>query len=165
MRCGDFFIADVLAVERFGGGKRKPRNNDAPKIKHEAVGIGHDRHVTAVAAGGAKKTDDLVFPRAPGKFNHVLRRGGDIVIVNRRGNEDSVSSFNRAGQFFRARHPVTFVRVAKRKIHFANVDPLAIGFLFLQMRERGSPHPAAITVGIATGADYKMLVHWFAGES
>src|SRR5207249_8960961 len=68
----DFFVADVLAIESAGRGKGEPRNNDATKIEHEAIGIGHDRHVARVASGCAQKADDLVFPCASGQLDHVL---------------------------------------------------------------------------------------------
>ena len=54
---------------------------------------------------------------------------------------------------------ITFVSVAERQIHFADVDPVAIGFLFLQMRERGASHPPTVAIGIAAGADDKVLWH------
>ena len=38
----DFFVADVLAIESAGNCKSESRNNDATKIEHEAIGIGHD---------------------------------------------------------------------------------------------------------------------------
>src|SRR2546430_2256908 len=86
-------------------------------------------YVVAVASGSANEADNFVFPYAPGELDHVLGRGGDIVIVNRRGNKDAVSVFNRRAQFLRTGHTITFVRVAEREVHFADVDPIAIHFL------------------------------------
>src|SRR5438094_9489334 len=47
---GDFFVGDAITVEGVGRGKGEPRNNDATKIKHEAIGIRHDRHITCCAS-------------------------------------------------------------------------------------------------------------------
>src|SRR5207244_11942513 len=90
----DFFVGNVVAVEGVGGGENEPGNNHATKIEHETVRIGHNRHITASAASRAKEADDLVFPRAAGEFDHVFRRGGDIIIVYRRRDQDPVRSFN-----------------------------------------------------------------------
>jgi membrane protease YdiL (CAAX protease family) len=38
---GDFFVIDLFAVESVRRAKREPWNDDAPKIKHETVGIRH----------------------------------------------------------------------------------------------------------------------------
>ena len=156
----DFSVHDALAVESVAGGKGEPRNNNAAKIEHETVGVRHHRHVTRVASGGANEPDDFVFPRVPSELDHVLGRSRDIVIVNRRRNEDAVSVFNGRAQFFRTRHAITLVCVAERQIQFTDVDPVAIDFLFLQMRERDPPHSATVAVGIAAGANNKMFGHW-----
>src|SRR6266480_453380 len=156
----DFSVRDALAVESVADGKGEPRNNDAAKIEHETVGVRHHRHVTRVASGSANEPDDFVFPRVPGELDHVLGRSRDVVIVNRRRNEDAVSVFNGRGQFFRTGHAITLVCVAERQIHFTNVDPVAIDFLFLQMRKRDPSHAAAVTIGITAGANDKMFWHW-----
>ena len=43
------------------------------------------------------EADDFVFPRATRQLDHVLGRGGDIIIVNWRSNENAVSVFNGRG--------------------------------------------------------------------
>ena len=73
--------------------------------------------------------------------------------------------FNRRAQFLRTGHTITFVRVAEREVHFADVDPIAIHFLLLQMRKRDASHAATVTVGIAAGANDKMLGHTAIVES
>ena len=97
---GDFFVVDALAVESMGCGKREPWNNNATKIEHETVCVRHHRHITRVASGRAKEADDLVFPYASRELDHVLGCRGDIVIVNRRGDEDTVGAFNGRAQSF-----------------------------------------------------------------
>src|SRR5438046_7406479 len=87
----DFFVGDALAAESVACGKGEARNNDATKIEHQTVGIRHHRHVTRMASRGAKKPDDFVLPRAPGELDHILGRGSNIIIVNRRSNEDAIS--------------------------------------------------------------------------
>src|SRR5437762_6809347 len=129
------------------------------KVEHQAVGIGHDRHVTRVASGSANEAYNFVFPCASGELDHVLGLGIDIVIVNRRSNKDTVRVLNSHAQFSRTRHTITFVGIAEWQVHFADVDPIAIDFLFLQMRESNTSHAAAVAVGIAAGANDKMLGH------
>src|SRR5438067_1639515 len=90
----DLFVANVVAIEGISGGKHEPGNNHATKIEHETVRISHDRHVTGRAAGRAKKADDLVFPRASSELDHVLRRGGDIIIVYWRRDQNPIRGFN-----------------------------------------------------------------------
>jgi len=155
----DFFVSDSFAVESITRSKGEPRNDDAAKVEHQAVGVRHHRHVTRVASGSAKEADDFFFPRATRQLDHVLGRGGDVIIVNWRSNENAVSAFDGRAQIFRTGHIITFVCIAQRQVHFADVDPVAIDFLFLQMRERSAPHPPAVAVGIAAGANDKVLWH------
>ena len=68
----DFFVGDMLAVESVARGKSEPRNNDAAKVEHEAIGIRHDRHVTRMTSGSANEADDFVFPCASGELDHVF---------------------------------------------------------------------------------------------
>ena len=112
-----------------------------------------------MASGSANETDNFVFPCASGELDHVLSRSCNIVIVNRRGNEDAIRVFNGRAQFFRSWHTVTFVRIAEWQLHFAEVDPIAVRFSLLKMCKRDASHPAAVAVWIAAGADDKMLGH------
>ena len=112
-----------------------------------------------MASGSANEADNFVFPYAAGELDHVLSRSCNIVIVNRRSNEDAIRVFNGRAQFSRTRHTVTFVGIAEWQVHFADIDPIAVNFLFLQMRESNASHAAAVAVGIAAGADDKMLGH------
>src|SRR4029077_3151389 len=121
----------------------------------------HHRHITAHPACRAKKADDLVFPDATGQLDHVLGRRGNIVIIDRRSDEYSMGGFNIGTEFLRTWHAVTFVRVAERQIPLADVDPITIDFLLLQVRKRFLTHAAAVAVRVAAGADHKMLWHWF----
>jgi hypothetical protein len=52
------------------------------------------------------------------------------------------------------------IRITERKLHLANIDPITIDFLLLQVRKRLLTHSAAIAIRIAAGADHKMLRHW-----
>ena len=155
----DFFVSNVFAIESVARGKSEPWNNDAAKVEHEAIGIRHDRHVTRVASSSANEADNFVFPCASGELDHVLSCSRNIVIVNRRGNEDPICVFNSRAQFSRTRHTITLVGIAEWEVHFADVDPIAINFLLLQMRKSDASHPAAVAVGITASADDKMLGH------
>src|ERR1700757_5519245 len=95
--------------------------------------VSHHRHVTAHPAGGAEKADDLVFPCAAGELDHILGRRGNIVIIDWRSDEYSIGAFDRTAESLRAWHAITFVRVAERQIHFADVDPIAIDLLSFQI--------------------------------
>jgi hypothetical protein len=66
---------------------------------------------------------------------------------------------NRRPQLSGIGHPITFVRVAERQLHFTDVDPITCHLSLLQMRKRNAPHPAAVAVGITARADDKMLWH------
>src|SRR5439155_16276719 len=102
---------------------------------------------------------------ASGELDHVFSRCGNIVIIDRRSDQYSIGAFDCSAESLRTWHPVTFIRITERQIHLADIDPIAIDFLFLQMHECGAPHPAAVAGRVAAGADHKMLRHWFAGES
>src|SRR2546423_13492150 len=58
----NFFVGNFVAIERVPSRVNKTWNDHRSKIKHEAVGIGHYRHVAAGAAGCAKKSDDFFLP-------------------------------------------------------------------------------------------------------
>src|ERR1700730_3228671 len=91
----NFLVDQLFPVEGVARGIDKPRNNDGAEIKHQAVGISHNRHVAVHSAGCAQKSDNLVFPGAAGELNHVFGGGADIIIVNRRRDYDSVSRLDR----------------------------------------------------------------------
>jgi len=57
-----------------------------------------------------------------------LAEGCDIVIVNRRGNENAVRAFRPPCSVSARGSAITFVRVTERKIHFADVQPGAVDF-------------------------------------
>src|SRR5262249_17867184 len=111
------------------------------------------------SACGAKKSDDLVFPRTASELNHVFSRCGNIVIIDRRCDDYAVGSFNSCTEFFRARLNVTLIRITERQLHLANVDPITIDFVLLQVRKGLLTHSAAIAIRVAAGADHKMLRH------
>src|SRR4029077_16998781 len=96
---------------------------------------------------------------APSELDHILGRRGDIIIVDRRGDEYPIGGFDGVMQVLRPRHSVAFVGIAQWEIHFADIDPIAIDFPFLQMSKSDPSHSAAVAIGIAASADYKMLRH------
>ena len=157
--CIDFFVGNLVASECFAGRENEPRNNDTTKIEHETIGVGHDRHVTRSAAGRAQKADNLVVPGAARQLDHVLGGGCDIIIIYGRSDQDPVRRLDRGAQFFGDRHAITFVRVAERQVHFADVDPGAIRFLLLQVRERYAPHAPAVAAGVTARADNEIFWH------
>src|SRR5207248_6781723 len=87
-------IDELVAVKRITGSINESRNDETAEIEHKTIGEAHDRHVTAHPAGRAKKSDYFVFPGTSGKLDHVLGRGGHIVVVNRRSDDDSIGFFN-----------------------------------------------------------------------
>ena len=94
-----------------------------------------------------------------GQLDHVFRGRRHVVIINRRRNHDPVRGFDRLVEFLRRGIQITFVRIAQRQLHLADVDPIAIHFALLQMLVGRASHPAAVAVGISTGADNKVLRH------
>src|SRR5207237_3393547 len=92
-------------------------------------------------------------------LDHVLGRGCDLIIMSWRRDQDPTRRFDRGAQFFGARHAITFVRVAKRQVHFADVDPRAIHSLLLQVRKRNAPQAPAVALGITACADNEIFRH------
>src|SRR3954470_17560087 len=107
-------IDQLITLESIASGVNESRNDDRAKIEHQAVGVSHDRHVAAHAARGAEETNDLVFPGFSAQLDHVLGRGGDVVIVNWSRDEDSVSRMDRLVQFLRSGYAIAGVGVAER---------------------------------------------------
>jgi hypothetical protein len=70
-----------------------------------------------------------------------------------------MGGFNVGTEFLRTWHAVTFVRITERQFPLADVDPITIDFLLLQVRKRFLTHAAAVAVRVAAGADHKMLRH------
>lgn len=150
----DFLVLDVVPVESVAGSEHKARNDYTTKIQHQAVGVRHHGHVTAHRTCRTKKADDLVLPGAAGEFDHVFGRRRHVVIIDRRSDEYAVRVFDRGAQSFGTWHSIALIRITERQLHLANVDPITIDFLFLQMRKRCLPHSAAVAVGVAAGANH-----------
>src|SRR5438270_10954794 len=67
----NFLVDDLIALERVARRINESRNDHRSKIEHQTIGVSHYRHVTAVSAGGAKKSHHFFFPRTPGQLDHV----------------------------------------------------------------------------------------------
>src|SRR5437764_4429515 len=67
----NFLVDDLIAFECVAGRINESRNNHGAKVEHQTIGIRHHRHVTAVSAGGAEKSNNLFFPRTAGQLDHV----------------------------------------------------------------------------------------------
>src|SRR5204863_7757930 len=104
-------------------------------------------------------------PSATRELDHVFSRCGDIVVIDRGGDDYAIGGFDGSTEFLRAWPAVALIRITERQLHFADVDPITIHFLLLPVRKPFLTHSAAVAVRVAAGADHKMLWHRFAGES
>src|SRR4051794_19694698 len=113
-----------------------------------------------MSAGGAEKADELAFPSAAGLLNEVLRRGIDVVVVNRNGQQDRIGALDRVAQR-RDRQRIARFAIAQCQWMLAEIQKLHRRFMLTQDFSGAISEHAGTVVGFRGAVDGGVFFFFF----